>query len=56
LRFAERRRIGPYAAVRPDRSARQKAAAAMLRAGHSIDLVRKILDASPGEVPDLDHL
>ena len=37
-----------------DRLARQKAAAAMLRAGHGIDLVRKILDASPGDVPDLD--
>jgi regulatory protein len=54
LRFAERRRIGPYAPEKADRLARQKAAAAMLRAGHSIDLVRKILDASPGEVPDLD--
>ena len=54
LRFAERKRIGPYAAETPDRLARQKAAAAMLRAGHGIDLVRKILDASPGDVPDLD--
>ena len=54
LRFAERKRIGPYAAEAPDRLARQKAAAAMLRAGHGIDLVRKILDASPGDVPDLD--
>jgi regulatory protein len=54
LRFAERRRIGPYAAGKPDRDGWQKAAGAMLRAGHSIDLVRKILDASPGDVPDLD--
>jgi regulatory protein len=54
LRFAQRRRIGPYAAVRADRDARRKAAASMLRAGHGIDLVRKILDASPGDVPDLD--
>jgi regulatory protein len=55
LRFAQRRRIGPYAAHKPDREARQKAVAAMLRAGHSLDLVRKILDAAPGDVPDLDH-
>jgi regulatory protein len=56
LRFAQRRRIGPYAAVQADRPARQKAAASMIRAGHSIDLVRKILDATPGEIPDLDLL
>lgn len=55
LRFARRRRIGPFAAPGPvDWEARRKAAAAMLRAGHRIDLVRRILDASPGEVPDPD--
>jgi regulatory protein len=54
LSFARRRRIGPFAAVKPDRDGRQKAAAAMLRAGHAIDVVRKILDATPGDVPDLD--
>jgi regulatory protein len=59
LRFARRRRIGPYAETpfandREGRDARQKAAAAMLRAGHGLDLVRRILDASPGDVPDPD--
>lgn len=59
LRFARRRRIGPYAESPPandreGREARQKAAAAMLRAGHGLDLVRRILDASPGDVPDPD--
>jgi regulatory protein len=59
LRFARRRRIGPYAEAplandREGREARQKAAAAMLRAGHRLDLVRRILDASPGEIPDPD--
>lgn len=59
LRFARRRRIGPYAEAPPaddreDRAARDKAAAAMLRAGHRIDLVRRILDAPPGELPDPD--
>ena len=54
LRFARRRRIGPYAEAPLDRVARQKAAAAMLRAGHRLDLVRRILDASPGELPDPD--
>ncbi|HEY1606475.1 MAG TPA: RecX family transcriptional regulator [Allosphingosinicella sp.] len=59
LRFARRRRIGPYAERPPaddreGREARRKAAAAMLRAGHRLDLVRRILDASPGELPDPD--
>jgi regulatory protein len=59
LRFARRRRIGPYAEAplandREGRDARQKAAAAMLRAGHTLDVVRRVLDASPGEVPDPD--
>ena len=54
LRFAERRRIGPYAAAPADWEARQKAAAAMLRAGHRLDIVRTVLNASPGEIPDGD--
>jgi regulatory protein len=54
LRFARRRRIGPYAQAPLDREARRKAAAAMLRAGHRIDLVRRILDASPDDLPDPD--
>jgi regulatory protein len=54
LRFARRRRLGPFAAAPMDRDARRKAAAAMLRAGHGIDMVRRILDAAPGELPDPD--
>lgn len=49
LRFAERRKIGPFAAVAPERAAREKALAAMLRAGHSLDLARKIAFGRPGE-------
>jgi len=54
LRFAERRRIGPFAAVQADRPAREKALAAMLRAGHSPGLARRIVAARPGEVPQAD--
>jgi regulatory protein len=54
LRFAERRRIGPFAAVPPDRDARQKALAAMLRAGHELDHARRILNSLPGEIPESD--
>jgi regulatory protein len=54
LRFAERKRLGPYAETRADPAARQKATGAMLRAGHPMDLVRRILNAWPGEIPDSD--
>jgi regulatory protein len=52
--FARRRRLGPYAETAPDREARHKAAAAMLRAGHRMELVRKVLEASPGDLPEPD--
>jgi regulatory protein len=52
LRFAEKRRLGPFASHAPDRDTRRKAAAAMLRAGHGFEIVRRILDAPPGELID----
>jgi regulatory protein len=55
-RYAQRRRLGPFADEPPDRAGRQKAAAAMLRAGHRIDVVRLVLDAGAGDVPDPDSL
>jgi regulatory protein len=54
LRFAERRRIGPYAREEADRPAREKALAAMLRAGHPLDLARRIVNSSPGDIPEQD--
>jgi regulatory protein len=54
LRFAERRRIGPFAAGETDRPAREKALAAMLRAGHPAGIARRILAAPPGEIPEAD--
>ena len=55
LRFAQKRRIGPYAAQAPaDRAAREKGIAAMLRAGHGLDHARRIINACPGEIPELD--
>jgi regulatory protein len=57
LRFAERRRIGPFASTPPtDQAARQKAIAAMVRAGHSFDLARAIAGLAPGSAIDLDDL
>jgi regulatory protein len=54
LRFAERKRIGPFAAAEADRTGREKAFAAMVRAGHPPGLARRILAARPGEIPDAD--
>lgn len=53
LRFAQRRRIGPYAEGEIDLPKRQKALAAMLRAGHPMDVARKIVAAPPGQFDDL---
>jgi regulatory protein len=50
LRFAKRRRLGPFAQAKaPNPKARDKALSAMVRAGHPFDLSRAILDLSPGE-------
>lgn len=51
LAFARRRRIGPFAENMADPALRQRQLAAMIRAGHSYDLARKIVQAQPGEVP-----
>ena len=54
LRYAERRKIGPFAAEEGDRAAREKALAALLRAGHPASLARRLAWAAPGEIPDAD--
>jgi len=54
LRFAERKRIGPFAADEPDRAGREKAFAAMLRAGHPMDIARRVVTARPGNIPESD--
>jgi regulatory protein len=48
LRFAERRRLGPFANQVGDRKSRERALAAMIRAGHGFGLSRAILDLPPG--------
>ena len=48
LAFARRRRIGPFARDEADRDARQRQMAAMIRAGHSPDIARRIVTAAPG--------
>lgn len=57
LRFAERRKLGPFAAKNTDDPReQQKALAAMLRAGHGFGLSQAILALRPGEPVDADEL
>jgi regulatory protein len=56
LRFAERRRIGPFAASQAGRPALEKAIAAMVRAGHGFDLARAIATLAPDPEADRDLL
>lgn len=45
LRLVQRRRFGPYATGPVDPSLREKQLAAMLRAGHALDIARNLLNA-----------
>ncbi len=57
LRFAERRRLGPFAATpHAEPKEREKALAAMIRAGHAFSLARAVIALSPGVEIDLDQL
>ena len=57
LRFARRRRMGPYALQRIDDPAdRQRALAAFARAGHDFTLAARIVDMDPGVEVDPDSL
>jgi regulatory protein len=53
LVFARKRRFGPFGAGAADSAARQKQLSAMLRAGHSLDTARKLIDAA-GEAEALE--
>lgn len=55
LRFARRRRLGPFAPQPADPAARRRAFAAMVRGGHSVDHIRRILDAPVDVVPEWDE-
>lgn len=55
IRFARRRRIGPFAATPADPRQREKWIAAMLRAGHKLALARALASMNPGAETDLDQ-
>jgi len=57
IRFATRKRIGPFGpSSTDDPREREKALAAMIRAGHSFGLARAILSLAPGEPVDPESL
>ena len=56
LRFARRRRIGPFADSLPDRKGKERALAAMIRAGHGFELARAVVECQPGVLPDIEEL
>src|SRR5438477_3040177 len=57
LRFAKRRRLGPFAAsMVGDPKEREKALGAMVRAGHGFGLARAIIALPPGADIDIEEL
>jgi regulatory protein len=56
MRFARRRSIGPFAQDAPNQAQRERALAAMVRAGHRFPIARAIVDLKPGESPDPEVL
>jgi regulatory protein len=53
IRFARRRRIGPFAETGGDPKQREKWIAAMVRGGHKLSLARALASMSPGAEIDL---
>lgn len=57
VRFARRRRIGPFAASEPkDPKERDKALAAMIRAGHSFEISRALIGLPAGQDFNADQI
>lgn len=56
LRYARRKRIGPFASSASDPKVRDKALAAMIRAGHDFAMARAVINAPPGQELTADQL
>ncbi|QIK78133.1 RecX family transcriptional regulator [Sphingomonas piscis] len=56
LRFARRRRIGPFATTAHDPKGFDKALASMIRAGHDLTVSKAILRLPPGQEPEAGEL
>lgn len=53
-KFAQKRRIGPFAPEEYDRAKRQKLLQAFMRAGHGYDIANRFVFAKPGEMVSPD--
>lgn len=53
-RFAQRKRIGPYASEPASDELKRKQFAAFLRAGHDFEIARKYVSALPGAILEAD--
>lgn len=56
LAFARRRRLGPFGAPAVDHKAREKAIAAFIRAGHSYEIAREIVESVAESSDSADFL
>ena len=56
IRYAQRRRLGPFATEPADRKQRDRALSAMIRAGHNFDLARRLINLLPDPKVDIDTL
>lgn len=56
LRFAEKRRIGPFALAAADMRQREKWIGAMIRGGHGFGLARALCSMQPGSPIDVNEL
>lgn len=56
LRYAQRRRLGPFADAGPAARDPQRALAAMMRAGHAFELARRIVAMKPKRGADVPNL
>jgi regulatory protein len=57
VRFAQRRRIGPFAKSDPkDSKERDKAIAAMIRAGHSFEIARALIALPTGQDLNIEQI
>ena len=56
IRYAQRRRLGPFAPEPADRKQRDRALSAMIRAGHNFDLSRRLIELPPDATIDIADL
>lgn len=53
LAFARRRRLGPYDPEPADRDRQRRQIAALLRAGHTFDIARRVMAMTPDDLADI---